>query len=141
MGHVRGSGHVGAVGRAAGPAVLGMRCRVDAAAGAAGALGLHPGAASCGVGRATTVRGAQRLLRKQDRVMATEPTVSVRPCEVPGDDPAALRMVLCCTACHRAWPAAATSWDELSSTGCPGCGGWTWIGELTAPALGVDGAR
>lgn len=73
--------------------------------------------------------------------MATDLPVPARRGEGPPADPAALRMVLCCTACQRAWQPAATTWDELSSSGCPDCGGWTWIGELAGPGLGIGGAR
>jgi len=44
-----------------------------------------------------------------------------------------LRVVLCCTACDRAWEPDPAGWDYLAGTGYPACGGWTWIGELAEP--------
>lgn len=40
-------------------------------------------------------------------------------------------VVLCCTACQRSWE---PKWEEIpTTTGCPWCGGWTFIGRLDEP--------
>lgn len=49
-------------------------------------------------------------------------------------------LLLVCTDCQYAWePELLDPSDraEAISTGCPLCGGWTWIGELTEPGDGV----
>ncbi len=45
------------------------------------------------------------------------------------------RMVLICHSCQDAWELDPTEPTELpsSQTGCPRCGGWTWLGEITEP--------
>jgi formate dehydrogenase maturation protein FdhE len=47
-------------------------------------------------------------------------------------------VVLACTGCDHAWE---VSLDDMAgeaaaagATGCPECGGWTWVGQLTEPA-------
>ena len=45
-------------------------------------------------------------------------------------------VVLVCTACQHTWePDLLDPTDrfEAASTGCPLCGGWTWIGQITEP--------
>lgn len=50
-----------------------------------------------------------------------------------GSPPA--QAVLCCTTCQHAWEPDPIELDEATTpTGCPWCGGWTWIGELAEPA-------
>ncbi len=47
---------------------------------------------------------------------------------------------LACTACQLVYqpdPAAFCS----GRTGCPECGGWTWVAQLSPPTAGLDGAR
>jgi hypothetical protein len=49
-------------------------------------------------------------------------------------------LLLVCTDCQHAWEpdlVDPTDQAEAMSTGCPLCGGWTWIGELTEPDKGV----
>jgi hypothetical protein len=55
-----------------------------------------------------------------------------------GPDRAGLLLV--CTDCQYAWEPDLldpTDQGEAMSTGCPLCGGWTWIGELTERSKGV----
>ncbi|MDQ3827686.1 MAG: hypothetical protein M3319_08540 [Actinomycetota bacterium] len=45
-------------------------------------------------------------------------------------------VVLVCTACQHTWEpdlVDPTDRSEATSTGCPLCGGWTWIGQITEP--------
>lgn len=58
-----------------------------------------------------------------------------------GTPPAPARVVVCCTPCQRAWKPDPRGWPEPVATGCPDCGGWTWIGELGASAAAGGGAR
>lgn len=44
------------------------------------------------------------------------------------------RVVLICMACEFAWEPELVEPEEQGeamSSGCPYCGGWTWIGELS----------
>ena len=48
-------------------------------------------------------------------------------------------VVLVCTACEHTWEPDLlnpTDRSEATSTDCPLCGGWTWIGEITEPGDG-----
>ena len=45
-------------------------------------------------------------------------------------------VVLVCTTCQHTWEPNLldqTDRSEAASTGCPLCGGWTWIGQITEP--------
>lgn len=47
------------------------------------------------------------------------------------------RGVLVCSTCQDTWEPAASSAEEfaaLVAAGCPGCGGWVWLGELAEVA-------
>ena len=44
-----------------------------------------------------------------------------------------IRYLLVCCGCEHAWEPDLTEPGELSGTGCPRCGGWTWLGEITQP--------
>ena len=43
------------------------------------------------------------------------------------------RYVIICHGCEHAWEPDLTEPAELAATGCPRCGGWTWLGEITEP--------
>lgn len=46
---------------------------------------------------------------------------------------AVARVVLICSSCELAWEPDLLAVDEQAaamSSGCPRCGGWTWLGEL-----------
>lgn len=48
------------------------------------------------------------------------------------------RAVLVCQTCDDAWEPATTGAEEyaaLVTAGCPGCGGWVWLGELVEVAV------
>lgn len=43
-------------------------------------------------------------------------------------------VVLVCTECDQTWsPDYWSAPGEAMSSGCPHCGGWTWMGQLAAP--------
>lgn len=50
-------------------------------------------------------------------------------------------VVLACSACQRSWRPDLSVPVDTVSTGCPACGGWTWLAELATPATDVDLAR
>lgn len=53
-----------------------------------------------------------------------------------GSDREVALVVLVCTVCQHTWEPDLlnpTDRSEATSTGCPLCGGWTWIGEITEP--------
>ena len=53
-----------------------------------------------------------------------------------GSDAEVASVVLVCTACRHTWEPDLldpTDRSEAASTGCPLCGGWTWIGQITEP--------
>lgn len=43
--------------------------------------------------------------------------------------------VLGCTGCQHLFIPTAVAWSDLASTGCPRCGGWTWLASLSDPAM------
>jgi Zn-finger nucleic acid-binding protein len=43
--------------------------------------------------------------------------------------------LLVCTACRHAFAPAAEQWADLTVTGCPRCGGWTWLASTDAHDL------
>ena len=45
---------------------------------------------------------------------------------------------LACTACQHVYQPDLADF-QTGSTGCPGCGGWTWIAELGSPSADVGG--
>jgi hypothetical protein len=54
-------------------------------------------------------------------------------------DARAPSVVLVCTPCQHTWePDLLDPADrsEAASTGCPLCGGWTWIGQIAEPDHG-----
>ncbi len=53
------------------------------------------------------------------------------------------RYLLICHSCEHAWEPDLTDPGELdgSETGCPRCGGWTWLGEITEPESAPADAR
>ena len=56
-----------------------------------------------------------------------------------GGDAGVPSVVLVCTACQHIWePDLLDPADrvEAASTGCPLCGGWTWIGQIAEPSHG-----
>ena len=60
----------------------------------------------------------------------------------PRTGPLTARVVLTCQSCQDAWEPDLTDPAALDAaqTGCPRCGGWTWMGEITEPDhAGRDG--
>jgi hypothetical protein len=43
------------------------------------------------------------------------------------------RVVLACSACQATWEPDLVEITFGTNTGCPQCGGWTWIAELSEP--------
>jgi hypothetical protein len=41
-------------------------------------------------------------------------------------------VIIACTACQNAWEPEPADW-ETGNTGCPDCGGWTFIASLAEP--------
>ena len=54
---------------------------------------------------------------------------------------ARIRYVLICHSCEHAWEPDLADPAELTGTGCPWCGGWTWLGEITEPNPAPADAR
>lgn len=48
-------------------------------------------------------------------------------------DPAPIGVLLSCTACQHLWTPTPAAWSDPISTGCPLCGGWTWLVTNDAP--------
>lgn len=44
-------------------------------------------------------------------------------------------LLLVCSACGHLWSVTAGEWDGLGATGCPRCGGWTWLAQLSYDAI------
>jgi predicted nucleic acid-binding Zn-ribbon protein len=42
-------------------------------------------------------------------------------------------VLLSCTACQHLWTPTPDAWSDPISTGCPRCGGWTWLVTNDAP--------
>jgi hypothetical protein len=56
----------------------------------------------------------------------------------PGDHIPVVR--LACTACQLVYEPDPAAFGT-GNTGCPRCGGWTWIAQLGAHTAGLGGAR
>lgn len=48
-------------------------------------------------------------------------------------NPAAAAPLLACTACPHVFVPTQYQLDALADTGCPNCGGWTWLVSTTSP--------
>jgi predicted nucleic acid-binding Zn-ribbon protein len=48
-------------------------------------------------------------------------------------NPTAAAPLLACTDCPHVFVPTQHQLDELASTGCPNCGGWTWLVSTTCP--------
>lgn len=46
-------------------------------------------------------------------------------------------VVLACDTCQHTWEPDPDDFDT-GQTGCPRCGGWTWLAELAEPATVAD---
>lgn len=60
---------------------------------------------------------------------------------LPVSRAATAQLVLGCTACPHLWLVTESNWTGLESTGCPRCGGWSWLAQLDhgvvpAPRMG-----
>lgn len=107
------------------------RC-TEACPAAAGADRLQPRRATRGVSVATERVLCDDVARESGGARVKTETTATVSTNV---------LVLGCTACKKVWTPDATTWVQLSGTGCPFCGGWTWVAQLVSRPSAMPAPR